>query len=155
MKLYVDAETRATSLHEGREMIPRRLLQAMAALVIGSVAMVSFAVITERPKVGQPKPAEVALSRDIVVDGSGNAVKVTTLDGRIIVDAENGGFLAAVRSALDYERHRHDIDGNPPVVLRQYENGRLQLADPATGWEVELTMFGRDSADRWIAVLNG
>ncbi|WP_293573271.1 photosynthetic complex assembly protein PuhC [Phaeobacter sp.] len=155
MRLIIDAETEAATRRESKELIPKRLLQAMAGLVLFVLALVTFAVVTERPKLGQPKAAELLQSRDIILQGEGNAVQITDPTGTMIVTSDNGGFIAAVRSGLMFERHRNGIVGNPAVELRQYENKRLQLHDPATGWEIELTMFGSESTARWLGVLDG
>ena len=49
-----------------KEMVPRILVQAMFALMLASLALVSFAVLTERPLTGvpakQPVVAEVAVT---------------------------------------------------------------------------------------------
>ena len=37
------------------------------------------------------------------------------------------------------------IEGNPPIRLVRYDNGRLVAEDPATGWSAELYAFGQDN----------
>ncbi len=154
MKFYMDADAREHMAQEGRELIPRRLLQAMGALILGCVLLVSIAVLTDRPKVGQPKASTVVAERTFVLSGHANAIAVTALDGSEIFAAENGGFMSAIRSALAHQRSRHRITDNPPVTLKHYENGRLQITDPSTGWQAELTMFGSVNTERWMALLD-
>ncbi|MCV6593484.1 MAG: photosynthetic complex assembly protein PuhC [Silicimonas sp.] len=153
MRLIVDAETRHAARRESRELIPVRLLQAMAALVIFTLGLVSFAVLTERPKLGQPKVAALMSERALVLAGDGAQITVRSPEGRMLLETESGGFLTVVRSGLAFERRRHGVTDNPPVLLRQYANDRLQLADPATGWAIELTMFGDEGAARWRALI--
>ncbi len=154
MKYYIDADTRDYAAQEDRELIPRRLLQAMAALILVSLALVTFSVVTDRPLVGQPKAADLVAERTFVFASDGNAVTVTELDGTEIYAVENGGFMSAIGSALAHQRTRHRITDNPPVTLKHYANGRLQITDPSTGWKAELTMFGSDNTDRWMALLD-
>ena len=64
--LYFDAEARAMRKRD-RELIPRRLVIAMFSLAIAAVLLVSFAVTTERPLVGQPKDAPIFSQRQIIL----------------------------------------------------------------------------------------
>ena len=153
MRLYIDAETQSEVRQESRELIPRRLLQAMFALIIFSLALVSFSVLTGRDMVGQPKAAAVVQERSIILGGQGDSIRVTDPSGALVLADNHGGFLSSVRQALMFERSRHGVEGNPPVFIRKYENGRLQIADPSTDWKAELTMFGKDNTARWEQVL--
>jgi len=37
------------------------------------------------------------------------------------------------------------VQGNPPIDIVKYDNGRLVAEDPATGWSAELYAFGQDN----------
>ncbi len=129
-----------------KEMIPRTLLRAMFGLAVAALAIVSFAVITDRPTVGQPKAADTLQSRTIVIEGDGpDAVRVSEPGGAVIADLANGGFIAVVNNGLNRARFVKGIEGNPPVDLVAYANGRLTLHDPASGWSAELGSFGADN----------
>ena len=55
---------------------------------------------------------------------------------------------------LERARHRRPRLGNPPVTITQYENGRVTLTDPATGWQVELSSFGPGNVGTFRQMLN-
>ena len=60
-----------------REMIPRTLLWAMLALALSALVITSFAVLTDRPRVGQPAPGRVVAERLVILEGrSARAVTV-------------------------------------------------------------------------------
>ena len=152
--LYLDAEARAMARRD-KEMIPRRLVIAMFTLAAASLAITSFAVWTDRPHVGQPKAAEVLVERHLVLTGTGQGAHVATPEGAVLLDTEEGGFVAAVRQAIDRERLKHRIAENPPVHLMALEGGRIALHDPATGWRAELASFGADNRAAWLPLLEG
>ncbi|WP_422071708.1 photosynthetic complex assembly protein PuhC [Tranquillimonas rosea] len=149
--LYFDAERRELQARD-REMIPTRLVLAMAGLALASLALVSFAVLTERPAVGAPHAAAQVAERQMILSGNGVAARAATPDGRVLMDAENGGFIAVVTSGLDRARVKARVEDNPPVTLTRFANGRLRLSDPATGWSTELTSFGAGNALAWTAL---
>jgi len=90
-------------------------------------------------------------SRDAVWDAicRSQAVIEFAPDGTILLDTDNGAFIAVVGDALNRQRVVHRISGNPPVTLARLANGRLVLSDPATGWSAELTSFGAGNARHW------
>lgn len=129
-----------------RDMIPVNLLRGMLLLVICSVALVTFAVVTGRPTVGQPKPAAVVMERQLILDGhSAQAVTVYSADRTVLADLPHGGFITVIQSGVETIRRRHGIDPLLPVLIRRYANGRLTVEDPETGWSAELYAFGDDN----------
>lgn len=139
--LYYDAERRAMHKRD-REMIPTRLVYAMFAFALATLIFVSLSVWLDRPLVGRPEAAPVAAQTSFVIEGAGNSVTLTAPDGTVLLDAENGGFVAVVLDGLERARLNHRVATNEAVVLTAYENGRLALSDPSTGWQVELSSFG-------------
>ena len=128
------------------ELIPKVLLRAMFALAMASLAIVSFAVITDRDHVGVPKPAEVLSSRSLILQGGGaKAVTVRQLDGTVLADLDHGGFITVIQNGLERARLVHGVQADLPVDLVAYANGRLTLTDPETGWSTELGSFGSDN----------
>jgi putative photosynthetic complex assembly protein len=152
--LYYDAEAR-DMVRRDKEMIPRKLLIAMFTLAMVSLALTSYAVVTDRPHVGQPKPADVLSERQIVLAGNGQGATVTTPEGTLLMDTDEGGFVAAVRQAVDRQRLAHRIEGNPPLTLAALDGGRITIHDPATGWRAELANFGADNRAAWLPLLEG
>lgn len=129
-----------------REKIPVVLLRAMLALAVTTVAIVGAAVITDRTPSGQPKVTPISSERSVILQGhDAKAVTVRTADGAILADLPHGGFITVVQNGLTRARMIRGVSGNPPVSLQRYENGRLTLFDPETGWSVELGVFGSDN----------
>ncbi len=136
-----------------KEMIPKQLVIAMFTLALTSLTLTSYAVLTDRPRVGQPKPADVIVERQIILAGEGQGATVTTPGGEILMNTDTGGFVAAVRQALERERVTHRLDGNPPVTVTSLANGRIAIFDPATGWRAELAGFGASNTAAWLSLL--
>lgn len=138
-----------------REMIPRALLMGMFALALASLILVSFAVITKRPKEGVPAAGKAVAERSFILEGlSAQAVVVKDLDGTVLLDLPHGGFITVVQSAMARQRVVERVAGNPPMKVTRYDNGRLVATDPATGWSVELYAFGDDNLAAFERLLN-
>ena len=67
------------------------------------------------------------------------------LDGTVLMDLPHGGFITVIQSAVARARVVARTEGNPPVRIIRYDNGRLVAEDPATGWSTELYAFGDDN----------
>ena len=131
---------------ENPEMIPMPLLKGMLFLVLATVALVAFSVLTGRDHVGVPKPSVVIKEMQIVLQGhSAQAVTVMNTDGSVLIDLPHGGFVTVIQSGLATERRKFGIDPLLPVRLVQYQNGRLSVEDALTGWSAELYAFGADN----------
>lgn len=151
--LYFDAEARAMEKRD-RELIPRRLVIAMFSMALASVLLAAFAVLTDRPLVGQPVQASVVSERQLFIEGSGNSIKATdAATGEIVLDLGNGGFISVVNDGLERARLVSRISDNPAVTLTLYETGRLSLEDPASGWSTEISSFGPGNIAVWLNLL--
>lgn len=129
-----------------REMIPRTLLWAMLALALSALAITTFAVLTDRPPVGQPAPGKVVAERALILEGrSAQAVTVYDAEGQLIADMDHGGFITVIQNAIQRARTVARVDGNPPIHIVKYDNGRLVAEDPASGASIELYAFGGDN----------
>ncbi|MBN2631047.1 MAG: photosynthetic complex assembly protein [Rhodobacteraceae bacterium] len=129
-----------------REMIPRKLLWAMLALALSSLVLVTYSVVTGREKVGVPTPATKVSERWLVLEGkSAQAVVVRDVDGTVLLDLPHGGFVTVIQSAMARARLVAKVEGNPPMRVVKYDNGRLVAEDPTTGWSAELYAFGGDN----------
>lgn len=128
------------------EMIPRTLLVAMLFLALSSLAIVGAAVVSDRPTTGKPQPAAVVEEKWLILEGrDAQAVVVRNPDGSVLADLPHGGFITVIQSGMARERLVHRIEGNPPMRIVRYANGRLVAEDPATGWSAELYAFGADN----------
>ncbi len=138
---------RQPALHNQKpEMIPTALLRGMFALAVTTLVITAAAVVSDRPTVGQPKPAEVLASRAVILEGqSAQSVTVRNTDGTVLAEMPHGGFITVIQSAMARERVVHRIEGNPPMNIVRYANGRLVAEDPATGWSAELYAFGAEN----------
>ncbi len=135
-----------TPLNRDREMIPVALLRGMLALALGTLAVVSFATITDRAHVGTPAAASIVSERTIILKGGGaQAVTVLNKDGTVLMDLPHGGFITVVQNAMERERKVAGVDPLLPLRIVKFENGRLAAIDDTTGWSVELYAFGGDN----------
>ncbi len=138
--------TTRTRPEPAREMIPAHLLRAMLALVIASLILVSYSVLSGRGHVGTPEPARIVAERDIILKGGGaQAVTVLDANGALLMDLPHGGFITVIQNGLERARHVAGIDPQRPVRIVEYANGRLTVLDDATGWSAELGAFGSDN----------
>jgi putative photosynthetic complex assembly protein len=129
-----------------REMIPRTLLWGMLALALSALAITSFAVLTDRPHVGQPVPGKIIAEREIILEGrSAQAVTIFDAQGELIADMDHGGFVTVIQNAIQRARTVARVTGNPPVRIVQYDNGRIVAEDPASTASIELYAFGDDN----------
>lgn len=150
---FLNAERKRAPLYD-KEVINNRLVMAMFGLAGLTLVIVSAAVVGDRPLTGQPVASTPVFERVLTLEGEGNLVTVTDMaDGRVIMDSENGGFIAVVIDGLERARVVAGVTDNPPVTLTQFENGRLQLHDPATGWSTEIASFGPGNLSTWRAML--
>jgi putative photosynthetic complex assembly protein len=129
-----------------REMIPNALLWGMLALALSALAITTFAVLTDRPHTGTPIAGTVRAERALILEGkSAQAVTVYAADGTLIADLPHGGFITVIQNAIQRARTVARVDGNPPIRIVEYDNGRLVAEDPASGASIELYAFGNDN----------
>lgn len=150
--LWYDAEKRPQPRRD-REFIPTRIVAAMFSLAAIALVLVTFAVLSDRPTVGQPKEADVWKAQTMTLEGNGNQVKIVEDTGRVLLDGP-GGFISVVIDGLERARLVARVEGNPPVTITQYVNGRVSLEDPASGWQVELSSFGPGNVGTFLKMLN-
>lgn len=129
-----------------REMIPRALLWSMLALALSALAITTFSVLTDRPPTGTPAPGNITAEREIILEGkSAQAVTVYDKDGTLLADMPHGGFITVIQNAIQRARTVARVQGNPPIKIVKYDNGRLVAEDPASGASIELYAFGNDN----------
>lgn len=128
------------------QMIPTILLKAMLALVLASLAVVTFAVVSGRDHTGVPKPSAIVAERTVILQGGG-AQAVTVLDetGKVLMDLPHGGFITVIQNANERARLVRGVDKLKPLRIVEYANGRLTAHDDFTGWSAELGAFGSDN----------
>ena len=128
------------------DMIPKPLLLGMLALVLASIAVVSFSVLTDRAHVGQPADAAIVMERTVILKGGGaQSVTVLAEDGTVLMDLPHGGFITVIQNGMERARLTAGVDKSKPLRIVEYANGRLAAVDDFTGWSVELGAFGSDN----------
>jgi putative photosynthetic complex assembly protein len=136
------------------DMITPPVLRLMAGIVLVSLALVTFAVVTDVPHGGQPKDSAIVAERSLIIKtGGAKAVTLYDADGTFLTHLDHGGFVTVIGSGLDRARTVARVGQDAPVTLARHENGRLTLTDPATKWSVELTAFGSDNEAAFAALL--
>ena len=136
------------SMPRDKEMIPRILLLAVAALVLSVLALVTYATITHRPLTAVPADGPIRAEQTVQIFGANDgSVTVLNTSGALVAElsATEGGFVAGVARALSYERGIRGINPTAPVRLVQFEDGRIALFDDTTGQRIEIMGFGRDN----------
>lgn len=133
--------------HEMRP-IPKGILYAAGGLVVASLGLATLAQTTGFGKMTVPK-AE-ALSRAEVRFEDHGEDGVAVLDarsGHLVATLESGGdgFVRGVLRSLNRQRRLDQLSTGAPFVLTRWADGRLSLADPTTGEEVQLVGFGEDN----------
>ena len=144
------------ALPHDREKIPRILLRAMLGIVLVTLALVTFARLTDRPLEARPTDGPIAQERVIQIFGSmSGKARVLDQQGHLIadLDAREGGFISGVWRSLNHERSKIKADQNAPVRLVQFTDGRLALFDDTTGFRVELRGFGADNTAAFLRLL--
>lgn len=138
--------------------VPPVVLRATAVLVVGAVLAIATARLTGVPPAALPPVAAPAVERALViVRDTAGGVRVTDAGTGVLVadlDPLAAGFIAGVDRALARERMKHGLDGDLPVRVVRWEDGRLSLIDPATGWRAELQGFGPDNLEAFARLLD-
>jgi putative photosynthetic complex assembly protein len=144
--------------HPEKELVPRFLVQAMFALMLGTVALVSFAKIANLPKVGVVAASPIVAERTIwlVGDRTGTSA-LADENGTIIARAtadEKGGFIGVIGIAIHRQRFMHGVTANGPIRVARQENGRIVIIDDSTSEMVELLGYGPDNVATFARLLD-
>jgi putative photosynthetic complex assembly protein len=130
------------------EMVPLVLVRAMFGSMLAALALVSFAVLTDRPLVGVPAPSPVASEITVRLAGERNGdVAVIGPDGMVIArsDEDMNGFIGVLWRNLKRERMSHGLPDEAPVRVVRRASGRVAVIDDSTGMTVELIGYGKDN----------
>lgn len=123
--------------------LPRKLLQAMAALALVSLLGVA-AVRGSGLDIHTPDAATVQSRLLRFDDGPQGSVAVIDAGSGQVLEAVHGeqGFLRGALRALARERRMRDLGPQAPFELAARADGRLTLIDTATGARLDLEAFG-------------
>jgi putative photosynthetic complex assembly protein len=139
-----------------RELVPRRMVRAMFALVMICLIMVSLYRWFEGPVQYTAPDSPVVIEKVLYLEGnmSGSA-KVFAEDRTVVAEysPEEGGFLSGMWRVLQRERTKARVALDGPVIVRARENNRLEIFDPSTGWGADLMGFGADNSAAFARLL--
>lgn len=156
MSLASISDKRAKAERDRRAMVP--LMRAVAAMLLFSLAMVTIARIMGLTPAATPDDTvPVVQERLIRIEGSlDGSARVADENGVVFADfgPMEGGFIGGISRTLHRVRMQNKIEGNPPVRLVRFADGRLALRDPSTGWRAELIGFGDTNRDAFLGLLD-
>lgn len=137
--------------------LPRPVLFATGALVLAVVLGVGAARLSgAAPQATPPAMAEAERRSVVLLVEPAGGTRVTAPDGAALtaLAPDTDGFVRGVMRALHRIRSLHGVPADAPVDLVRWPDGRHSLIDPATGWRVELTGFGRDNLQTFASLLS-
>jgi putative photosynthetic complex assembly protein len=136
--------------------VPRLPLAGAGALVLVSLIAVATMRLAGAPPM-TVAPSPVTVERQLhFTDAQGGGVDVIdSRSGSRIAHLVPGadGFIRATLRSLVRERRLQQLGPEAPFVLASHADGRLTLADPATGRSVNLEAFGPDNAGAFARLL--
>tara|TARA_B100001939_G_scaffold118951_2_gene103256 strand:- start:1749 stop:2225 length:477 start_codon:yes stop_codon:yes gene_type:complete len=139
------------------EMISRAMIRAICALIIGVLALVSYATFTGRTPSATVPQGNVVKSRLIIIEAENTgAVRIFTADGELIADlsAKQGGFISSIDRSLRRQRVVADLPKSGPVLLTLDDLNRLKISDPQSGWSADLMAFGSSNIGAFAMLLD-
>ncbi len=139
-----------------RDLVPRAMVRAMFALVMLCLILVSAHVWTGQPVTSAPPESPVRVEKTLFLQGDmAGAARVLDGTGSVIADLspEEGGFVSGVWRVLQRERTLARVPLDGPVIVSAFENGRMAITDPSTGWNADLMGFGQDNAAAFARLL--
>jgi putative photosynthetic complex assembly protein len=134
--------------------MPRGPLLAIAALLLATVVGVA-GVRLSGADIREPDAPAVASRSLRFEDRPDGSVAVLDASSGRQVHAIQGeaGFLRGALRAMARERRKQGLGSAPPFELIARADGRLTLADPATGERVDLESFGPTNAGAFAQLL--
>lgn len=140
----------------GDRPFPRGALIGAATVVALTVAFAAYSRLSGASTAQLPEPRAVTTRELWFIDQPGGAVSVvdarTKNDVQVLQPGSNG-FLRATLRSFARDRRSRGIDSSAPFRLAASADGRLTLADPTTGRNIELEAFGRTNAATFAAFL--
>ncbi len=143
--------------HRDRDMVPAVLVKAMFGLMIGAVALVGYARLTDRPVTSVPPHSDVVAERAITLVGNrSDGVQVLGPDGAPLAHSndEKAGFIDVIWLSVNRERLVQDVPSDAPVRLVKRVNGHVAVIDDTTGWKIELIGYGQDNVAAFARLID-
>ena len=142
---------------KNQELIPKGFLYALGFLVIASLVIVFFSVLTDRPMAGLP--AKTELEQELVfelVKMDDGSVSLLDESKRNILNSRDGnsGFISVILTGLEYNRKKigSSLKSNYSVGLYKYKSGRIAIEDIDSNWSMNVTSFGSKNAQIFVSM---
>ncbi len=134
--------------------MPRSALLAIAVVLVGSLLAVAT-VRTSGVQARAPDAPAVQVRALRFEDRPDGSVAVLDAGSGAEIERVQGeaGFLRGALRALARERQRRGLGAGPAFELIARADGRLTLADPATGERIDLESFGPSNAGTFARLL--
>lgn len=135
--------------------LPRPVIKAIGLLLFAAVLSVAT-VRLSGTNVHEPDAPTIA-SRSLRFEDrpDGSVAVIDAATGQLVRAVQGeAGFLRGALRALARERKKRDLGSGPPFELLARADGRLTLADPATGERLDLESFGPTNAAVFAGLLN-
>jgi putative photosynthetic complex assembly protein len=136
--------------------VPRLPLAGAGALVLVSLVAVAALRLSGAPPMSvAPSPVTVERQLQFRDAAAGGVDVIDAASGRRLKHLEPGadGFIRATVRSLARARRAQHVGAEMPFVLASHADGRLTLADPATGRSINLEAFGPDNAGAFARLL--
>ena len=136
--------------------VPRGAIVAAGALVAFVIASAGLCRLTGWSGSNVPQADSVQTLALRFEDRTNGSVLARNATGGAIVAMiapETNGFMRASLRGLAQERKRRGIGDAAPFILTRWSDGRLSLADEATGRRIELEAFGATNETAFAALL--
>jgi len=139
-----------------KDMVPRFLVQAMFGLMLVSLALVSYARITDMPRSGTPSIDPIVAERSVTFGGDrSSGIRLYDENGVQIASSKTNkaGFIDVVWVSMSRERLVQRTDPAAPFRIVRREGGRIDVIDDSTGWQLELIGYGSDNIAAFARLL--
>jgi putative photosynthetic complex assembly protein len=131
------------------------LFSAAALIAVTLAAIVAGRIVGPGP---EADPGQPVVARELrFVDRADGGVAVhDARDGRVVATLEPGqdGFIRATMRGLARERRAEQAGQEAPFRLAAWPDGRLSLADLATGRSIDINAFGISQVQAFARLLN-
>ncbi|MBI1265635.1 MAG: hypothetical protein GC187_12990 [Alphaproteobacteria bacterium] len=139
-----------------QEVIHRRAVQGMGAIVVLTVILAAVASFTGSGARYAPEGVPVAVTELLFEDGERGLVTVhdAATGARLIAYGENEGvFVRAIMRTVARQRRMRGLGREIPVRLTRFDGGQLWLIDPASGVDLYLNAFGPDNLAAFAEIM--
>jgi putative photosynthetic complex assembly protein len=128
-----------------QETIPRPALWFMGGMVAVSLVAAAAGRFISSGTMRVPG-SEAIESRDIrVLDRQAGGLEIRDGKSGDVIDVilpGEGGFVRGVMRSFARERRQGEVGSESPVRVLRRQDGRVAIADPVNGREIELNAFG-------------